>query len=74
MTEQFVLEKINSQNCFDFDYTPQEKDCLHIKQGKKGMGKYMAFTFENDKWVIGANYDAFNDELKQIGEGKIKPS
>lgn len=73
LTEDFVLEKINSQNCFDFDYTPQEKDCLHIYQGKN-MGEYMAFTFKNGEWIIGMDYDAFNDELEQIGKGKIKPS
>ena len=26
LTEATVLEQLNTVNCFDFDYTPQEKD------------------------------------------------
>ena len=71
LTEDFVLNKLNESNCFDFDYLPRENDSLSL-QIKGRFDIYLAYTFENGKWIIGTNYDAFNDVLENIGEGKLK--
>ena len=71
LTEQYVLQKINSENCFDFDYTPHEKDSLAIQVGEQ-WDRYLAFTFEDGQWRIGIGFDAFNDVMEDLGTGKIK--
>ena len=71
LTEDFVVEKLNTSNCFDFDYVPQERDSLriHIKGSRS---RYMAFGYENGQWTIGLNYEAFDNVLEDIGEGQLK--
>lgn len=49
LTVEFVLEKLNSSNCFDFDYLPQERDCLKIRL-KDRNDKYLAL---HTKMAIG---------------------
>jgi hypothetical protein len=71
LTEEFVLEKLNTANCFDFNYTPQDRDSLKIQLNDR-WDKYLAFGYENGKWTIGASFDAFNDVLKDIGKGELK--
>jgi hypothetical protein len=72
LNQEMVLIKLNQKNCFDFEYEPQEKDCLHLAQGKKYSGDYMAFTYRNGEWVNGKEYDPFSDEMKEVKAGKLK--
>ncbi|RYE54743.1 MAG: hypothetical protein EOP48_11660 [Sphingobacteriales bacterium] len=72
LTEQYVVQKLNEENCFDFDYTPQERDSLAIQVDDR-WDFYLAFTFKNGQWMIGRDFDAFNDVMKELGEGKLKP-
>ncbi|MBL7730110.1 MAG: hypothetical protein JNM88_02955 [Chitinophagaceae bacterium] len=72
LTATAVLEQLNTVNCFDFDYTPQEKDELHIQKDDQ-WEEYLAFSYQQGKWVAGALSDPFNDVMENIGEGKLKP-
>ncbi|RYE56272.1 MAG: hypothetical protein EOP48_08375 [Sphingobacteriales bacterium] len=71
LTEQYVLQKLNSEDCFDFEYTPQEKDDLAIQVDDR-WDFYLAFTYKNGQWTIGRGFDAFNDVMKELEEGKLK--
>ncbi|RYZ18880.1 MAG: hypothetical protein EOO10_25125 [Chitinophagaceae bacterium] len=71
LSEQYVLQKLNSESCFDFDYTPQERDSLAI-QVDDHWDFYLAFTFQNGQWTIGIGFDAFDDVMKELAEGKLQ--
>lgn len=69
LDSQFVVEQLNAQNCFDFEYTPQEQDKLIMNYDWKighGMGRKErsqgeeTFIFSEGKW--GA---AFTDDFAQ---------
>lgn len=45
-----VLEELNKRNCFDFEYTPVEKDSLGIGI-KDNYRIYLYFTYENGCWI-----------------------
>ena len=51
-----VIEEMNSRNCFDFEYLPQERDCFHIDNGlDRPDYKYFSLIFKNGEWVKGQN-------------------
>ena len=62
-----VLKELNSRNCFDFDYTPQEMDCLNIS----GNGGYFRVRFVDNQWESGS-YPVFSSDIETIDTGKIK--
>ena len=45
-----ILEKINSENVFSFDYDPQEGDYLSIKNNLR-KSEYLNLIFMNNKWI-----------------------
>ncbi len=63
LTNDFVLEQLNIQNCFDFEYIPHEGDNLIIrlndKQKKQRMKSnpnamnFLSFLYRNGRWEIG---------------------
>lgn len=69
LEENWVLLNLNLENCFDFEYTPQEDDCLTIKNDSN-INDYMAFIFKNNQWITNNN-DPFQFDLKTINKGKI---
>lgn len=64
LTNEFIKNKINTENCFQFDFTPSELDKLTIRsdyefnsikaipQPYSRVHKYMSFTFKNGIWEI----------------------
>ena len=35
ITKETIIEALDANTCFDFDYTPQERDTFHVDNGKK---------------------------------------
>ena len=70
LTSDFVLAQINSKNCFDFEYNPNEGDNLLISDLQYKGGR-LEFIYRDGKWLKDF-YDPFMDETKRTLEGKIK--
>lgn len=70
LTAEWVLLHLNFENCFDFDYTPQEGDNLMIYA--ENPQKYMSFIFRQSEWICD-RYDRFSTMLELRLEGEIKP-
>ena len=45
-----IIEKINSENVFSFQYEPKEGDYLSIKNNLR-KNEYLNLIFINDKWI-----------------------
>ncbi|WP_299677018.1 hypothetical protein [uncultured Tenacibaculum sp.] len=77
-----ILETLNSENCFDFEYTPQEKDFIKIEKKYKFVElegnrrpflmDYISFKFENGQWEFGTY--PMHYMHKRIEIGKVKTS
>lgn len=68
--KDYVVHQLNSRNCFDFDFTPNEGDYLEITDAKNLARKYQ-FIFRNKKWTIDG-YDHFTHQTKMYNWGKVK--
>ncbi|CAL2056508.1 hypothetical protein [Tenacibaculum sp. 190524A05c] len=82
LTEGFILKELNRQNCFDFNYKPNEGDNLIFeigwlfnKRGKKVKHeleyKYSSYIFKNEKWEADS-YNPFYEKTEIIKEGILK--
>ena len=69
---EWIALNLNLENCFDFDYTPEEGDNLFI-QTNEIASAYISFIFKNDQWIIDV-YDPFTWNTKHIVDGIIKES
>lgn len=66
-----ILEQLNSLSCFDFDYSPEEKDCFKIyTPHATERTRYLSVIYRNGLWEKGAN-PAFASRTEKIAEGKI---
>ena len=67
-----IIAKLNLENIFDFEYTPQEKDSLNISFNAENKEEYKYFTliFKENIWQEGRN-PAFVSINKSIAEGEI---
>lgn len=69
LNAEWVLLHLNTEDCFDFDYTPQEGDNLMIyKQDQKV--PYLSLIFRNKEWLED-HYDIFMDITEQKEAGKV---
>jgi len=70
VTTQFILQKINEGNCFDFDYTPWENDepRFHLRLPKYRM---TILKYCKREWIRGsrATFEGWNQET--IGTGAV---
>ena len=66
----FVLDKLNTSNPFDFEYKPSQKDILTINFENVGF----TFIYTNKKWrIFDDEYPGLEDgQKKLIDLGKIK--
>ena len=75
LTDSFSAEdvvfELNDRNCFDFEYTPMEKDLLIIfRHSPDGQRKgFLAFNFQYGRWAQVA-YKRIEDIYKTISSGK----
>jgi hypothetical protein len=72
LTSRFVVNQLNSKNCFDFDFIPNENDNLYFYK-KKGyeVDDLFEFVFLNGKWEQG-NILSWKYITEKEFEGKIK--
>lgn len=70
LTNEKMLLDLNSRNCFDFDYQPQEGDNLLILAPHKYEQEFLSFIFRNEEWVADY-YNGFRDETKKINYGTV---
>ncbi|CAM1370778.1 hypothetical protein [Tenacibaculum xiamenense] len=67
-----VLTMLNSnESYFDFDYQPQESDCLSFSNGlEHPQYEYFRVIYKNKKWQEGG-HPIFSSVIKTIAQGKI---
>lgn len=68
LTKEFVLEELNSRNCFDFEYIPHEGDCLSIHANNHW--DFLSFIYREGVWVAD-QYDCFYVRTEKMEEGKL---
>lgn len=69
LTNEFVLEEINSRNCFDFAYIPKEGDSLGIRRSDRWT--FLSYIFAEGTWEVG-HYSAFYTRTEKIDSGEVK--
>ena len=70
LNTEWIALNLNVENCFDFDYIPNEGDNLIIGQNVD-LSPYVSFIFKNGIWITD-DYDPFSDITENIFNGKIK--
>jgi hypothetical protein len=76
ITNERLIQVLNLENCFDFDYRPLEGDILTVSYLKDNENTgYLSFKFENGKWDSGY-YNCFDHsiELKNFGRINLLPN
>ncbi|BEV03938.1 hypothetical protein [Chryseobacterium gambrini] len=73
ISAEHMTSKLNHGNIFDFDYTPQERDTIHISFNAKNRAEYKYFTliFRDGVWQEGRN-PWFVSIEKNIAKGEVK--
>ncbi len=81
MTSEYLLQQLNSNNRFDFEYSPSEGDNLEVRkeyvyrslreQHRPELYDYLSFIYRKGKWVEDY-YDFFTDKTRQIKKGKVE--
>ncbi|KPE53094.1 hypothetical protein [Chryseobacterium indologenes] len=68
-----IISKLNTENIFDFEYTAQERDTLHISFNAKDWAEYKYFSliFQDGIWQEGRN-PVFTSIIKKIAGGEVK--
>ncbi|MFL9833093.1 hypothetical protein [Chryseobacterium terrae] len=69
LNAEWIALNLNVENCFDFNYSPTEGDCLYITQNVE-MSPYISFIFKNGEWIAD-HYDPFSDITELVSSGKI---
>ncbi len=64
----FILDHLNSENCFDFEYTPTEGNELVITSD--GTMDWIGFLYKEGQWEIG-HYNPFHFETERIHDGIV---
>ncbi|UUC45969.1 hypothetical protein [Flavobacterium cerinum] len=67
---EWIALNLNSENCFDFEYDPQEGDTLFIRQNVI-LGPYISLLYKDGQWIID-HYSPFEFEIKELKEGLIR--
>lgn len=70
LTNEKMLVYLNSKNCFDFDYEPQEGDNLKIYTPENRIREHLSFIFENGEWIAD-HYGPFTHLFEKINYGKV---
>ncbi|MCC8358366.1 hypothetical protein LA313_00520 [Salinimicrobium sp. ASW11-47] len=81
MTSEYLLQQLNSNNRFDFEYSPSEGDNLEVRkeyvhkslsgQQRPDLYDYMSCIYRKGKWEQDY-YDFFTDKTRQIKKGKVE--
>lgn len=68
-----ILNLLNNNNCFDFDYQPQEGDFLRLRLNSD---KWAAFRFQNQVWKNDRStvLDGWRSQMVDLDQGKFGDS
>lgn len=71
--KQNIIELLNKENCFDFDYQVQEGDFLKIRIDK-GNNRWAAFRFLKGEWRndTSTSLDSWRRQMVHFEKGKTK--
>ena len=69
LTSDVIILDLNSRNCFDFEYVPNEGDNLIIKN--RNSNKYLSFIYKNELWTSNF-YNGLVDKISKINFGIIE--
>jgi hypothetical protein len=69
LTAESILKELNTRNCFDFSYEPNDGDSLGIVEN--GVGKFISFIFESGKWTIGSP-NPFIHQVITFNSGSVR--
>ncbi|CAM1345527.1 hypothetical protein [Tenacibaculum amylolyticum] len=77
---EYILDRLNAGNIFDFNYSPQEKDLIEIWEyykykeingyPREYFENHMVFKYENNKWNFGKF--PFGYVFDELNRGKLK--
>jgi hypothetical protein len=70
MNERFVIEQLNSRNCFDFKYDAVEGDEITFKTNEIKSAA-VSFVFQNRKWRQGT-HGTMNYTFNEIASGILE--
>lgn len=70
LNNSFLIEKLNTDYIFDFDYEPEEFDNLQILEISPGYG-YLSFVYTNGEWIKDYPHYFHENSLKHYGY--VKP-
>lgn len=83
LTIEHISEVLNSNNPFDFNYEPKEKDFIKIEEKYKfieledhkrpNLSGYISFKFENGKWIFGRYPMYYVHKKTEVGKIKMSP-
>lgn len=67
-----VVQALNEQNCFDFEYQPQEDDFLKIKTKRENI--WFAFRYKKGRWQEddSTKFNSWRQQLEQYKTGIIE--
>lgn len=87
LTVDHILNVLNNDNCFDFEYTPQERDRFLVKEvytyvelesnRRPNLGNRMIFRFEEGKWKVELyplDYHFYNLEKGKVELRDVEPT
>ena len=70
LTNETILLGLNNENCFDFEYKPNEGDNLVVYCEEKSNYSFLSFIYKNGQWEADS-YDSFIHKTERINYGKI---
>lgn len=69
LNSAWIELNLNTENCFDFDYTPIEGDNLIIRHSSIGYD-YLSFIYKAGQWHI-KHYNPLTNSTHLIDSGKV---
>ncbi|GJQ05724.1 hypothetical protein [Capnocytophaga canimorsus] len=69
LASQEIMDTLNNYQCFDFQYTPKEKDFINISKNILG-AHCLTFAFEKGKWKLQPFDNDFRTS-KLINKGEL---
>jgi len=70
LNAEWIAQKLNEENCFDFNYQPGEGDYLKIQRNEIG-SPFISFAFKKGKWQV-EHYSPFKTITKHLQDGLLK--
>jgi len=72
LTIDRLINEMNSRNCFDFDYYPQEKDWFKMRNVGGGEHRFFSIMYENGKWEQCSDKINWQWEFEFKAKGRVK--